>query len=108
MAADPLAEFWQHTVTVERWTGEGAFGKTYDTAADVTGFVDDGQRLVAGPSGEQITSTARVFLPITTATVPVQSRVTLPAEFGGRPAEVVAVARHDGAGLPSHWEVALQ
>jgi len=106
---DDLAPFWIHTVTVERKTGVGAYGITYDTAATVTGFVDDGQKLVLNAEGEQVTSTASVFLPAGTADIPIQSRVTLPATFGGRVTEVVAVGRRDSGalGLPDHIELAL-
>lgn len=106
---DRLARFWVHTVTVERYAGPGAYGDTYDTPATIAGFVDDGQRLIVGPDGEQITSTARVFFPITTAAIPLDSRVTLPTAFGDRATTVVGVARRDGGGLPlpEHLEVSL-
>lgn len=106
---DDLAGYWVHVVTVERYAGNGAFGPTYDAPATVTGFVDDGQRLVVGPDGEQVTSTARVFLPIATASVPLESKVTLPAAFAERTSTVISVARRDAGGLdlPEHLELAL-
>lgn len=100
MTADLLSTWWVHTVSVERYTGTGAYGDTFATPADVTGFVADGQRLVAGIGGQQVTSTATVYLPATTADVPIKSKVTLPAVFGGREAQVVRVARHDAGALP--------
>lgn len=107
---DVLGTWWVHDVTVERYLANSAYAAGYDTPTVVTGFVDDGARLVVGPDGEQVTSSARVFLPITTAAVPLQSRITLPVAFGGRVAHVIAVARRDGGGLPlpEHLEVALQ
>lgn len=106
---DDLSPFWVHTVSVERRTGVGAYGLTYAAPAAVTGFVDDGQRLVVNTEGEQVTSTATVFLPAATADIPIQSRVTLPATFGDRVADVVKVARRDSGplGLPDHIEVNL-
>jgi hypothetical protein len=43
------------------------------------------------------------------AYVPVQSRVTLPARFGGRVTEVVAAAVGDGGGQPTpdHQQIAV-
>jgi hypothetical protein len=107
---DDLAGFWVHAVTVERFTGDSAYGSGYASAAVVTGFVDDGARLIVGPNGEQVTSSARVFFPIGTAAIPLQSRVTLPVEFAERSSHVIAVARRDGGGLPlpEHLEVSLQ
>ena len=97
---DDLADFWVHTVSIERYTGSGAYGDTFADAANVDGLVDDGQKIIAGVNGQAISSTATVYLPIDTADVPVKSKVTLPAEFGGRECQVIAVARHDGGGLP--------
>lgn len=107
---DNLAGFWVHDVTVKRYVADAAYGPGYDTPQTLTGFVDDGQQLIVGPDGEQITSTARVFLPAATAAIPLESKVTLPVAFGGRESRVVAVARRDGGGmpLPEHLEVALQ
>lgn len=106
---DDLAHFWVHNVSVERYTGAKAYTDAYATAETVAGFVDDGQRIVGGPNGDQVTSTATVFLPAGTADVPVESRVTLPAAFGGRVARVVAAARRDAGALPlpEHLELSL-
>jgi len=105
-----LSYFWRHPVRVQRYTGESAFGAQYDAPATVTGLVDDGQRIVAGPKGQEITSSATVLLPIETPIVPVQSKVTLPVEFGERTGIVVAISRRDAGGipLPEFWEVSLQ
>lgn len=106
---DGLAAFWVHNVTIERYGGSGAYGPTFAAPAVVAGLVDDGQRLVVGPNGEQVTSTARVFLPIGTAAVPLESKVTLPTQFAERTTTVIAVARRDSGGLPlpEHFELAL-
>jgi len=107
--SDDLAPFWIHDVVIARRTGVGAYTIAYDTPQTVTGFVDDGQRLVVNADGEQVTSTATVFLPADTADVPVQSQVTLPATFGGRVSEVIRVGRRDSGSLdlPDHIEVNL-
>jgi hypothetical protein len=107
---DGLAAFWVHQVTVERYSESDAYGPGYATPATVAGLVDDGARLIVGPNGEQVTSSARVFFPIGTAAIPLQSRVILPAAFAERASHVIAVARRDGGGLPlpEHLEVSLQ
>jgi hypothetical protein len=106
---DDLGAFWVHDVTVERYS-ESAPTAPATRHRHVAGFVDDGARLIVGPNGEQVTSSARVFFPIGTAAIPLQSRVTLPAEFAERSSHVIAVARRDGGGLPlpEHLEVSLQ
>lgn len=106
---DPLTDWWQHDVTVERLTGAGAFGKTYADAATLTGFVDDTRKLVRDTGGQEVISSARVFLPAAIGDVPPGSRVTLPALFGGRTSLVITAARHDAGGqpTPNHLEVAL-
>lgn len=107
---DALADWWVHDVTVERLTGEGAYGPTYASAQTVTGFVDDERKLVRSVGGEEIVATASVFLPAATTDIPLDSRVTLPALFGSRECTVIAVARHDAGGqpTPNHLEVYLR
>lgn len=107
--SDPLAAWWVHEVIVERFQTGNAYGDSYDDAETVTGFVVDGAKLVTGPAGDQVVSTARIALPITAARVPVNSRVTLPAVFGARTGIVVASAVGDGGGRPTpdHHEIAI-
>lgn len=106
--ADELADWWVHTVLIARWTGSGAV-EGYAAPVATAGFVHDGSKLVAGPDGKEITSSAQVALPIGTPYVPVNSLVTLPAQFGGRQARVVASAVGDGGGQPTpdHIELSL-
>jgi hypothetical protein len=108
--SDDLAPFWIHDVKIERLAGPGAYGLTYDTAETVSGLVDDEQRLVVNMQGQTVTSTATVYLPVGTADVPVQSRITLLPPFGNRAAEVIKATRHDSGalGLPDHLELSLQ
>ena len=111
MTADPLADFWQHDVSVERFTGTDAFGvDVYATAETVTGFVDDTRRLVRDLAGQEVVASTTVYLPAATADVPAGSKVTLPAVFGGRSSQVVGVSRHDAGSLPlpAHLELALR
>lgn len=101
-----------HEVVVERWNGRGTYPGDDDYADPVVlpGFVADGIKVTGTPEGEQIVSTARVALPKGTAYIPLQSRVTLPPEFGNRVTEVVTVAVGDGGGQPTpdHVEIGLK
>lgn len=113
---DLLSDFWVHDVSVERYTGSGASGDTYATAATVTGFIDSaalrggaGQRLIGG-DGQEVVASMVIYFPAGTASIPPGSRVTLPAMFGSHPRIVIASMRRDGGPLdvPEHLEVALQ
>lgn len=111
MTTDPLTPWWVHTVQVERLTTSGGgYGDQYADPEEVTGFVDDTTQLMAGPNGTQVVVSARFAFPSTTAYVPVGSRVTLPALFGGRVTQVVASAVGDAGGqpVPAHQEIGLR
>lgn len=103
---DPLADWYRHTLSVERWSGDDAYRDTFDAAVDVTGFYSDETQY----SGGQIVASGRFAYPSTVAFIPLQSRITLPAAFAERSSHVIAVARRDGGGLPlpEHLEVSLQ
>lgn len=110
MTIDPLSDWWVHTVDVERFAGAGSEGDTWgDVDAGLPCFISDKRRLVRSSTGEQVVSETTVLFPKTTADVPVDSRITLPALFGGRTSTVLSVSRHDGGGLPTpdHLEVAI-
>lgn len=110
MTADPLASWWVHTVSVERHSGNGPEGDTYTAPATEPCFVSDKRRLVLAASGEQVVSETTVLFPKTTADIPVDSRITLPAPFGSRETRALSVSRHHGGGQPTpdHLEVAVQ
>lgn len=110
MDVDPLAQWWVHTTDVQRFAGSGSEGDTWDAVAEgVPCFISDKRRLVRAGTGEQVVSETTVLYPKTTADIPVDSLITLPALFGGRTSTVLAVSRHDGGGLPTpdHLEVAI-
>ena len=106
---DPLTQFYRHPVVVTRASGSGRYGPTDSTPETIMAFIDDRTQLAPGPAGVEIVASARVAFPTTYAYVPVDSHVTLPAEFGGRTAKVVAADRGDGGGLPTpdHYEIGL-
>lgn len=109
VAVDPLAEWYVHPIVIARWSGSGAIESWSDPSPAVLGFVHDGTKLVVGPGGKEITSSAQIALPIGTPYVPVNSKVTLPAQFGGRTSKVITTSVGDGGGQPTpdHIEIAL-
>lgn len=108
-ASTDLAGWFTQNVTIERFLGSTGHGPTYAAPATVAAFVDQGAKLVRNPQGDQVVSSTRVFLPSTTDAVPLGSRVTLPAAYGGTRASVLGVALHLAPGLPvpEHLEVQL-
>jgi hypothetical protein len=107
---DPLADWWQHAVKVRRFQGTGAKGNVYAAEDDLRGLVDDSNKLVTDATGEQVVSSARVFLPAGTAAIPLDSEVTLTGPFLGRTTTVIAVSVHDAGSqdTPNHVELALR
>lgn len=95
----------RHTVTVEPFEGDGAYGPVYGPATTVRGFLDEQTRLVRSPGGDEITSTSTVYTRLT-ENIPAKSLVALP---DGRTTTVIAALRRDGGGLatPNHLEVQL-
>jgi hypothetical protein len=74
---DDLAEFWQHTITVEMFLGAGAYGDVYAAPVTVIGFMDGTRKLVRGANGEQVVSESSFYTyPITGPLFVTDSRVT--------------------------------
>lgn len=95
----------RHTVTVERFLGDGPTGPTFGPEDAVRCFVEDGVRLVRDREGREVVSTARVYTTPDVAEVPAESRVAV----AGRTTHVIAAHLRDGGGLPapSHRELVL-
>jgi hypothetical protein len=118
MTRDQLASFWVHEVQVARLLGNGAYGPTYENPSEtITAFVDTpdrqnaGSRLVTNAEGQQVVSSVRIYAPSSVADVPPGSVITLPVQFGGRQATVIAFARRElpgTDGVPAHIELDLQ
>lgn len=101
-----MNEFWIHTGTVETWAGVNAEGDAYNPPADVIGFLDDQVRVVIGPDGDQVTSTATFYTDLThRAVFTPRSRFTI----NSRTCTVVDVKARDSGplGLPDHLEIVL-
>lgn len=107
-AAQKIAAWFAYPIVVERYAGATARGPSFDAPVTVLGMVDPGTKWVSAPTGETVLSSARVFLPSGTADVPAQSRITLPAVFGGRVTRVITSASFASTrGTPDHLEVTL-
>ncbi|MER8233472.1 hypothetical protein [Streptomyces sp. NPDC094049] len=94
-----------HLVTVEPYVGVGPSGPVYGPAVTVRCLKEDCTRLVRGPDGDEVVSSATFYaLPGTVA--PAKSRVRLP---GGWRTTVIAFIDADGGhlGTPNHVEVQL-
>lgn len=106
----PLDVWWRHPVTVERYTGRGAYGAQYAAPVTLMAAIDDRNQRVLNGSGQEVTAATTVLLPIETAAVALESRVTLPAAFSGRRLTVISVSRHDSGGQPTpdHLELSCQ
>lgn len=109
MTADLLADWWQHTVTIQRYTGSGIKGDTYAAGVATAAFVDDKRKLIVNAAGAERVSSMTVFLPAAVDDVPLDSLVTLPVIFGTRTSRVIGVSRKDAGtmGTPNHVEIAL-
>lgn len=108
MADDDLTEFFTIATTVRRYTGRTSFGDTYATATTELGRVRFGPRLIRNATGEQVVSQARITYPISTATIPVGSQVTVPS-LSQLERTVIAEERHDTGmpDMPNHYTIDL-
>lgn len=96
--------FMPHTVTVEPFVGDGAYGPVYGDPATVRCLIDDTRRMVRDTDGVEVVSETTLFADVD-ANVPVQSKVTV----RGRDTWVIATKVQDGGGLatPNHLEASL-
>jgi hypothetical protein len=101
------------TITVEAYTGSGAYGDVFAAPAQVMGCViEETRRLVPvqtqDAAGATTLSSTTVYGPASMATAaPVGSRVALPS---GRVTRVLSTSLQDAHGwdLPEHTELALE
>lgn len=109
MGATTDIQAWMvHTVSVERYEGRGVTGPVYAAAEDLSALVIDKRTQIKSATGETVISPTGVYLPDGTTAIPTASRVTLPAAFGGRTAEVLSVSvLQTGLGTPDHIELRL-
>ncbi|QTJ64978.1 hypothetical protein HYG77_04770 [Rhodococcus sp. ZPP] len=101
MSRDPLAVFYTWPITVERYLGGNARGKSYDAPdKSLKAKVTITRDVVTDADGREVVTKARISLPVGTPTIPAESLVTLPERFGGAKVKVVAEAITD-SGLPA-------
>jgi hypothetical protein len=93
-----------HTISIEPYTGSGAFGSTYGPPVDVTCRVEEVVRLVRGADGDEAVSSTTVYCDADVV-IPAESRVTV----GGRVTTVLAVSNPSTGGRSAldHLEVSL-
>lgn len=115
-AAEQLEAIWfTWPITVERHAGEGPYEPVFDPPDSGTpekpllGKVTMKRKLVKTVDGTEVISEARVSMHVNTPLIPVGSLVTLPPEFGGRTAQVLAdQLHHDGNDLtPNFYSIDL-
>ncbi len=92
-------------VTVESYTGQGAYGATFAPAQTVRCNVDAARRLVRGPEGSEVVSevTLHVAPSVAPEVFAPGSRVT----FGGRASTVITTKPHTAWGRTIYYEVTV-
>ena len=96
-----------HIVRVRDKVSGGGMGPSHAAARDVAAFAEDEQKLVTGPGGEQMVSTAQVVVNFDEQ-IPIGSLVTVwPGLTGEREAKVIAIGRHQHPTLPSYQTLSL-
>lgn len=95
----------RHTIVVEAYAGDGAYGPLYAPPVEVACWLDQKTRMVRDSQGRQVTSTSTAYCnpgPVVTT----QSRITLADD---RQPEVIAVLNRNSGGLVriDHLEIQL-
>lgn len=106
--ADGIDEFFTIAVTVRRRTGRTSLGESYAAATTERGRVRYGAHMIRNDKGEQVTSQARITLPLATATIPVGSLVVV-STHSQLERTVIAEERHDTGipDMPNHYTIDL-
>ncbi|CAM2785867.1 MULTISPECIES: hypothetical protein [Streptomyces] len=86
----------RHTVAVEPYLGDSAYGPTYGPPVTVRALVAETVRTVRDREGREVTSTAQIIAE-PDLDCPAESRLTLPS---GRITRALTVAHHSAPGLP--------
>lgn len=95
-----------HTATIQIRTGEGAYGPAYSDPIQVQCFIKKETSLVRNALGEEVVSSAKVWLNLTSQDITPESLFTL----GDRTYRVLTVLVNDDAGITgmAHQKVFLQ
>jgi len=93
-----------HTVTIEEYEGEGAYGPQYSDSYEVNGYYQEENKYIRNDEGDEVTSSSQFF---TSADIkpPQKSKLT----FDGNENEVMttSVKRNAITGKISHVQVML-
>lgn len=92
-----------HTVTIEIYLGDTAYGPSYAPPVTARANVEDEEKTVRNGQGEEVVSGTRVWL-FPTQDCPPESRITTPS---GRVQSVITSSLFEFPGTPSHREVRL-
>jgi hypothetical protein len=109
--SDTHGVFFQHTITIEPYAGQGGGGQAlYGASFTVLGFLDSKRKttrtqMTETNTGDEVVSEATFYCD-PGPDVPNESRVTLP---DGRVSRVLAVGDRSGGttDLPSHLEIVI-
>lgn len=99
-----------HSITIEPLEGVYSHGNKYGDPVTHRCFVDNGTTLQLDSEGNEVVSSARVFMD-SGADIPVLSRVTIQRKGAKkRVTYVIDVKERDGGGLPTpdHLELVLR
>lgn len=103
-----INRFFVWPITVERYLGGNARNKSYAAPDNsLKAKVTITRDVVKDADGREVVTTAKVYLPVETPTVPAESLVTLPERFGGAKVKVVAEAVRDSGrrALPKFYRL---
>ncbi len=97
--------FRAHTISVEPFDGNGAYGPVFGAAVNVECRVEHKVQLVRSAEGTEVVSSMTVYC-ARSVTIPPESRVTV----DGRTTSVISTADHDTGGRSplEHKEVLLR
>lgn len=98
-------DLWEFDV--ERARGSGAAGALFAPAEKARGFVRVNTALVLDSEGRETPSTAHILMRADTPRIPAESRVVLPARFGGSTVTVVAEGVRDSGieSIPRYYRI---
>lgn len=106
--ADLLARWWTIPIEVERLDGSSAYGDSFDPAETVLCRLRNEKRLVRDADGNEVVSTSQASMPLSTAQIPVGSRVTIRKDMPDETQRtVIAEARHEAVGTPNFYSIDL-
>lgn len=98
-------DLWEFDV--DRCRGAGATGRLFAPRETARGFVRVQTQLVLDSDGREVTSSAHILMFADSPRIPAESRVVLPARFGGSTVDVVAEGVRDSGieSIPRYYRI---